>query len=287
MHAVALAQELGVSKVVVPAGASVFSAWGMMMSDLRRDYVVTRLADLAPENAAAIESAFADAEERARRQFAAEGFDASQVRFARFGRFRYRNQEHSTEVQLGKSPVSAQRVAAIEAAFHDAYEREYTYRLDAPVEMVGFHLVASVEVGKLTLAKREATKTDVRVACKGQRMVDYALEGRHRAAVFDGESLEPGMRFEGPAHRRGPRNYVGAPPREPRRGGRLRQHPNSHRRLRTTHMGATNDPITLEIIQNSLQSAGGRDVRGDEEDRDELDHLRGARHGHRNHGRPG
>ena len=199
MHAVALAQELGVSKVVVPAGASVFSAWGMMMSDLRRDYVVTRLADLVPENAAAIESALADTEERARMQFAAEGFDASQVRFARFGRFRYRNQEHSTEVQLGKSPVSAKRIADIEAAFHDAYEREYTYRLHAPVEMVGFHLVASVEVGKLALAKREATKTDLRIACKGQRMVDYALEGRHRAAVFDGARLEPGMRFEGPA----------------------------------------------------------------------------------------
>ena len=43
MHGVALAQELGIRKVVVPRGASVFSAWGMMMSDLRRDYFVTRL----------------------------------------------------------------------------------------------------------------------------------------------------------------------------------------------------------------------------------------------------
>ena len=33
MHAVALAQELGVKKVIIPAAASVFSAWGMMMSD--------------------------------------------------------------------------------------------------------------------------------------------------------------------------------------------------------------------------------------------------------------
>ena len=48
MHAVALAAELGVKKVVVPAAAAVFSAWGMMMSDLRRDYFVTRLADLKP-----------------------------------------------------------------------------------------------------------------------------------------------------------------------------------------------------------------------------------------------
>ena len=199
MHAVALAQELGVSKVVVPAGASVFSAWGMMMSDLRRDYVVTRLADLGPDNAVAIESAFADTEERARKQFAAEGFHASQVRFARFGRFRYRNQEHTTEVRLDEGSVHADCIAEIEAAFHDAYEREYTYRLDAPVEMLGFHLVASVELGKLSMVQRDATETDVQSARKGHRMVDYALEGRHRAAIYDGERLEPGMRFEGPA----------------------------------------------------------------------------------------
>ena len=199
MHAVALARELGVRRVVVPAAASVFSAWGMMMSNLRRDYVVTRLADLRPENAAAIESALTEAEEQAREQFAAEGFHASQVRIARYGRFRYRNQEHTTEVPLSEAPVQAARVAEIEAAFHDAYEREYTYRLDAPVEMQGFRLVASVEVGTLTPTQRKATGNDVRSAHKGERVVDYALEGRHRAAVYDAARLEPGMGFEGPA----------------------------------------------------------------------------------------
>ena len=199
MHASALARELGVAKVVVPAGASVFSAFGMMMSDLRRDYVVTRLADLVPENAAGIERAFGEAEERARSGFAAEGLDASRVKLVRFGRFRYRNQEHGTEVRLAEGPVSAERIAGIEATFHETYEREYTYRLDAPVEMQGFRLVASVEVGKLTPTRREATGEDVRIACKGRREVDYALEGRHRAAIYDGERLEPGMRFEGPA----------------------------------------------------------------------------------------
>ncbi len=44
MHAVALAQELGIRKVVIPRAADVFSAWGMMMSDLRRDFFITKLA---------------------------------------------------------------------------------------------------------------------------------------------------------------------------------------------------------------------------------------------------
>lgn len=198
MHGVALGMELGVKKVVVPAGASVFSAWGMMMSDLRRDYFVTRLADLRKGAATGIEQVFAEAEELARAQFAAEGVDAGKVRFLRYGKFRYQNQEHTTEVLI-EDKVSDDRLAAIEAAFHETYEREYTYRLDAPVEMVGIHLVASAEVGKLTMRKREASGAKADVALKGHRDVDYALEGIHEAAIYDGTKLEAGMSFAGPA----------------------------------------------------------------------------------------
>lgn len=198
MHAVALATELGVKKVVVPAGASVFSAWGMMMSDLRRDYFVTRLADLSEGAADGIEALFAETEARAAEQFAAEGIAADKVKFQRYGKFRYQNQEHTTEV-LVEGAITDADLAAIETAFHEAYEREYTYRLDAPVEMVGIHLVASAEVGKLDMQKREPTGNASDVALKGRRTVDYALEGKHEAAIYDGTKLEPGMKFDGPA----------------------------------------------------------------------------------------
>ncbi|MDW6022593.1 hydantoinase/oxoprolinase family protein [Mesorhizobium sp. BAC0120] len=199
MHGVALASELGARKVVVPAGAAVFSAWGMMMSDLRRDYFVTRLADLKRGAAEGIEQLFAESEESARAQFAAEGVDPAKVRFLRYGKFRYQNQEHTTEVLIAAGAITDARLAEIEAAFHETYEREYTYRLDAPVEMVGIHLVGSAEVGKLTMKKREATGASAQAALKGHRDVDYALEGIHKAAIYDGTKLEPGMAFSGPA----------------------------------------------------------------------------------------
>ncbi|MEZ5812186.1 MAG: hydantoinase/oxoprolinase family protein [Rhizobiaceae bacterium] len=198
MHAAALAQELGVKKVVVPAGASVFSAWGMMMSDLRRDYFVTRLADLKEDAAASIEATFAETEALARKQFEAEGIDPARVRFHRFGKFRYQNQEHTTEVLLDGT-VTAKNLAGIEADFHETYEREYTYRLDAPVEMVGIHLIASAEVGKLTMTEKPKTGNDAKTVLKGSRDVDYALEGVHEAQIYDGTKLEPGMTFTGPA----------------------------------------------------------------------------------------
>ena len=199
MHAAALAGELGVKKVVVPAGASVFSAWGMMMSDLRRDFFVTRLADLAEGAAKSIETLFSETEDQARAQFEAEGIDPAKVSFLRFGKFRYQNQEHTTEVLLPEGAVTDARLAEIEALFHETYEREYTYRLDAPVEMVGIHLVASAEVGKLTMSAQPLGGSDASAARKGTRVVDYAMEGEHESVIYDGPSLKPGMEFTGPA----------------------------------------------------------------------------------------
>ena len=199
MHAVALAEELGVKKIVVPTGAPVFSAWGMMMSDLRRDFFITHLMDVKLGAAAEIEAVFSETEMQAREQFEAEGVQPSNVSFLRFGKFRYQNQEHTTEVLLEAGEVTEARLAAIEASFHETYEREYTYRLDTAVEMVGIHLVASAEVGKLAIAKREPTGKQSDMAIKGVRQVDYALDGVHEATIYDGSSLEPGMRLEGPA----------------------------------------------------------------------------------------
>jgi N-methylhydantoinase A len=90
-------------------------------------------------------------------------------------------------------------VRAIVARFHETYEREYTYRLDAPVEFVGVHVVASAEVGKLTPAPLPVTGATAADARKGEREVDFAPEGVAAAAIYDGAALEPGMAFDGPA----------------------------------------------------------------------------------------
>lgn len=198
MHAVALAQELQMTKVIVPAAASVFSAWGMMMSDLRRDYFATQLMDLTDGAGARIEGIFAQTEAEARATFEAEGVAADKISFLRYGKFRYQNQEHTTEVPLTGAITDAS-LNQIAQEFHAIYEKEYTYRLDAPVEMVGIHLVARAEVGKLTMAPAELGPPDAQGAIKATRAVDYALEGVHEAAIYDGDALRPGMSFTGPA----------------------------------------------------------------------------------------
>lgn len=202
MHAVALARELGIRKVVVPRGADVFSAWGMMMSDIRRDLFMTRLTPFEPADADARDALAAVIDEgrtQALGTFAAEGVDADAVDLRLLAKMRYANQEHSVEVELPAGDLDEANLTATAEAFHAVYEKEYTYRLDAPLEFVGLHLIATTDVGKLkpaTLPTTGRTLDDVR---KATRAVDYAEEGVHDAAIYDGDGLEPGMTLEGPA----------------------------------------------------------------------------------------
>jgi N-methylhydantoinase A len=199
MHAVALASELGIRKVVVPRAADVFSAWGMLMSDLRRDYFVTRLLGLNGDHAERLDALLDEVTGAALEQFAREDLPADQVRFLRYGNLRYENQEHGVEVLLPDGEIDPAAVDEIAESFHRAYEREYTYRLDAPVEFVGTHVVAIAEIGKLAPMPLPATGRELTDAVKGRRSVDYATEGVHEADVYDGALLEPGMTLDGPA----------------------------------------------------------------------------------------
>ncbi|HVW71206.1 MAG TPA: hydantoinase/oxoprolinase family protein [Steroidobacteraceae bacterium] len=199
MHAVALATELSMSHVIVPRGADVFSAWGMLMSELRRDYFATRLVPFNAAQAKIVNQLCADVMGMVLEQFGAEDIAVDKVRFERFGKFRYENQEHHVEIRLPDGDLDAAGIETVSAAFHAAYEREYTYRLDAPVEFVGLHLVARADIGKLEPVKLQASGRKVAQALKGRREVDYALEGVHTADIYDGDLLEPGMELDGPA----------------------------------------------------------------------------------------
>jgi N-methylhydantoinase A len=132
-------------------------------------------------------------------QFEHEGIAAGQIRFLRYGNLRYENQEHGVEVLLPDGRIDDDAVAQVAERFHETYEREYTYRLDAPVEFVGAHVVAFAEVGKLAPMPLAPTGRSLSDASKGRRTVDFATDGIHESEVYDGERLEPGHAFMGPA----------------------------------------------------------------------------------------
>ena len=82
--------------------------------------------------------------------------------------------------------------------FRDAYEREYTYRLDNEVEIVTYNLIAYAAVDRPRLAKVSGCE-DIAAAVKGMRIVDFDEHGICEATIFDRVKLPAGAEFSGPA----------------------------------------------------------------------------------------
>ena len=199
MHGVSLAAELGVKKVVVPNGAAVFSAWGMIMSDLRRDIFVTQLMDLDENTVQKFDGLMEGVEQKARSQFESEGVPRDRISFRHLAKIRYQNQEHSVEVEVSSRPLEELKLKKLEEDFHEIYKREYTYRLDSPIEIVGIHTVVTADIGSFQIGEVEKSGATIDVAKKGIREVDFGQEGIHDSSIYDGALLEPGMEFTGPA----------------------------------------------------------------------------------------
>lgn len=200
MHAAALAEELKVAKVIVPVNSAVFSAWGMLLTDLRRDDLQTRLMPLSVSTATAIVDHFRDMQAAAAANFATDGVAAASNSMVCefFLDMRYLGQEHTVKVPvtLGSAALNVEAAAA---EFHAAHEKRYTYRLPNAIQIVNFHLVARIPVPKPELPRKLATGRRVEDAVMMRRQVDYDAKGIHDARIYDGGKLEPGMDLVGPA----------------------------------------------------------------------------------------
>ncbi len=139
MHAAFVAEELEISRVIVPNAPGNFSAFGSLISDLRRDYVRTRLTHSRRGTFAEVERAFGELEREARRDLVAEGIPPEQISLIRMLGMRYVGQSWELVVRL---PGDADAMAAVEDAFHKAHERRYGHASDGAVEIVNYRLTA-------------------------------------------------------------------------------------------------------------------------------------------------
>jgi N-methylhydantoinase A len=199
MHAVALGEELRVRKVIIPIHASVFSAWGMLMTDLRRDFLRTAVQRFDPARATSIESQYRELEVEAREKCGAEGFPSDRLRLTRFADMRYRGQEHTVKIAMPPGSLDEGAVPQVRARFDAEHQREYTFQLPNDLELVNLHVVASAAIDKQPIPHRPVTGRTLDEARKPSRRVDFADQGCHLAAIYDGSRLEPGMTLRGPA----------------------------------------------------------------------------------------
>ncbi|ABO50087.1 5-oxoprolinase (ATP-hydrolyzing) [Desulforamulus reducens MI-1] len=199
MHAPALAKELGVKKVVVPVAASVFSAWGMLMTDLRHDYIKTyirRLNDIKYEE---INQEWTSLESEAVAQFVEDGLERGKVMFSRFADMRYLGQEHTVKVPVPNGIWNEDLIGEVIERFHQIHEHYFTFKLDgAPTEIVNLHLTGFGVVQKPEIGKIQQNGA-VESAVKEIRPVLYEDTGWIDTKVYDRQRLAPGVSIEGPA----------------------------------------------------------------------------------------
>ncbi|WP_408007536.1 hydantoinase/oxoprolinase family protein [Pseudalkalibacillus sp. A8] len=198
MHAPALAKELGVKKVIVPLASSVFSAWGMLMTDLRHDFIKTRIERVDILDLSAFNEQWKKLEENAVSQYKAEGVVEDRVVFARFVDMRYLGQEHTVKVPVRNGAITKESLTELNERFHLLHERNYTFKLvDSPTEIVNFHLTAFGKVDKPELEKLAPQRNDL--VLKDRRKVYFEEEGWVETVVYQRSSLVPRMEVYGPA----------------------------------------------------------------------------------------
>ncbi len=198
MHGSDLARELHIKELIVPLHAGVFSAFGMLMSDIRRDYIRTNVLTLTKREKKTIQITFSEMENEAINNFKLDGYELDEVKFTYYADLRYVGQEHYVKVLLsGFNNQTA--LETIINSFHLEHKKQYSFELEAPVELVNFHLVAEIEVEKPGFPKLNITGKKTEDAVFDSREVDFDDLGKHITKFYHREVLEPYMKIQGPA----------------------------------------------------------------------------------------
>ncbi|MGW8428438.1 hydantoinase/oxoprolinase family protein [Peribacillus simplex] len=199
MHAPALAKELGVKKVVIPLASPVFSAWGMLMTDLRHDYIKTYITRINDINLKEISDEWSTIESNALQQFEGEGVEQKRVIFSRFADIRYVGQEHTVKVPVPSGEWNHEDIQGIINKFHELHEKNYTFKLvNAQTEIVSLHVTAFGKVKKPELQK-VVVKGKVEDALKETRLVYFEEKGWIDTKVYHRTGLPTNEVIEGPA----------------------------------------------------------------------------------------
>src|SRR5438128_1099151 len=125
LHAVAVAREIGMRTVIVPAAPGVFSAFGMLFSNLRYDFVRTWFTRLEDAPFAAIERVYRDLERQGRAAIAGTSVKPQKITLKRAADMRYVGQEHAVTVDLPLKVFERQDRRAIKRLFDAMHELRY------------------------------------------------------------------------------------------------------------------------------------------------------------------
>jgi len=194
MHAADIADELEMRRVLVPIGPGNFAAFGSLISDLRRDYVLTRTLQLHAADWAEVDRVFRDIETQARADLLDEGVPAEQIAMIRSAGMRYLGQSWELNVGIAASVAS---IVELIGTFANVHDRRFGHRSGGAVEIVNFRVTGVGRVAKPALPRWTVggTVDDARTCFR-----PVYFDGAYRdTPIYARDRLPAGPRVEGPA----------------------------------------------------------------------------------------
>ena len=199
MHAAALAQAVGIERVLVPEHPGVFSAVGLVMSDIRHDFAQTKVFGGDAINADNLAPLFTGLDTEGRAALDRDGVPAESQDLQRSADFRYVGQAYEVNVAVPAGELDDAAVAAIVQGFHDLHQQLYAHHHpEKPVEFVSGRVAA---IGLMAAPPiQSATTTGASAEPKETRKVYFdEAEGFVDTTIYDRSTLGPGAAFDGPA----------------------------------------------------------------------------------------
>jgi N-methylhydantoinase A len=194
-HALLLAREAGIKKVLVPPSPGTVCALGALVADIKSDFIETVYRNTAEFSADALEAAFGALEQKGRAWLNEQAVAVGEVRSVRSADMRYKGQSFNLTVQLPERVEGD--LNGVRDAFHDAYSRIYGYAdRAAPVELINlrFTIIGTLPTPDIRPLLREGAPA----APTGHRMVTISGVTKE-AAVYTGPDLIAGQRLSGPS----------------------------------------------------------------------------------------
>mgnify|MGYP006281652979 CR=1 FL=1 len=201
LHASMVARELRIPRVVIPTAPGHFSAFGMLLSDFRRDLVQSRFVRLDEVDIAQLRQWFAELEAQGTAAVEEARLETRRLVLTRSLDMRYVGQEHAVTVDVPLSVFSRQGKAGIKKHFDELHKERYGRGSpEEPAEIVSIRSTVTGMMRKPRLATiARGSRTPVAAAATGSRRVFFPDKGWVKCPTWRRDALKAGNRILGPA----------------------------------------------------------------------------------------
>lgn len=202
VHAGRIGEELGINKVIIPPNPGVFSAMGLVCTDLKRDYVrslYTLLDETGVDDQ--MRQVYRDITAEARDMLSRSGIPEENWSFRYYLDIRYGNQAYELTVPVESSEIEEGALEAIAERYHAQHFTTYDYNApDEPIQLVNMRASAIGKFGADFIASRNSSANGSRdFSPRSRREVYFKESGKTSCPVYDRGDLSAGSEIEGPA----------------------------------------------------------------------------------------